>query len=299
MKRPFHEKIMDRVWCEVTAVLDHKQVPPIEQNEYPAASISAAMDWPAACSALAAGRWSSKNFRRSRFVRQVVETLGPSDGLHFANWIANVRPDALENPLARRANDWGNPIQVPAWVLGTSKPWSPTSLRYLAHAIWLEKNGFTTRGGKVIEIGVGFGGLSAMLAAITGIFSVHVDLPAVRKAAAIQMAELGLGGNLSDSPKSDAQYCFVSNYALTEMNRDLQNDYIRDFARLADKGLILSNAGHFSGSIGGRTDEELLGELRKAGLDAKLVRESPLLGPSDKLCANCLIQWESKICDAE
>lgn len=291
MNRPIRERILDRVWVELASRMDDSTVPPESGETLDAGSVSSTMAWPLACAALADGIWQSSMFRRRRAVREVVETLAPSDGRYFARWIMSVRPELFEIPLVDRANNWGDPLQAPSWILGTKKPWSPTSLRYLAHALWMEMRGFTSRNATVVEVGVGYGGLGAMMAAVSGVNWVPMDLPPVLRAAEVHMKELGLDQNIRRLGQSDGMFSFVSNYAFTELSAPLQNEYIETTVRHALKGLILSNASQFASRIGGKDNQQLVTDLRKAGVDASCVWDSPLLGPSDKMFGNCVIQW--------
>ena len=291
MKRAIHHRAIDRIWCEVGRKRENAAPLPAAASSS-SGSVSGTMLWPLACKALADGTWSSRDFRRRRAVRQVVETLAPMDGRHFARWIKSVRPSLLAHSTARAANAWGDPIQAPGWILGTAESWSPTSLRYLAHALWLEESGFTKPKGAAVEVGVGFGGLAAMMAAVSEVGTHLVDLPDVERAAKLQMKELGLEDFVASKVSPGEGFCFVSNYAFTELNRDLQDEYVERYARHAESGVIASNARIFSEGIGGRSNEKLVRRLHDAGLDARIVADSPMLGPSDRMCGNVLIWWK-------
>ncbi|MGD7653431.1 MAG: hypothetical protein ACQCXQ_09480 [Verrucomicrobiales bacterium] len=292
MKRPLAHRIIDRIWSEAGDRLQDPVRPP-EASGDPSevSSVSSTMEWPRACAALAAGTWTSHGFRRRKSVRQVVETLAPSDGRHFAKWIASHHPEFLNDPRVRAANDWGDPIQAPSRVLGTTRAWSPTSLRYLAHAHRLLDSRFNHARGTAVEIGVGFGGLSAMLAICHGVSTAMVDLQEVERAAALQMAELELAAHAKPNKLPEADFCLISNYAFTELPSELQDAYIDRYLRHAQSGVILSNARVFSGRIGGRSDEQLVGILQAAGVPAEIGRNPAILGPADRSCGVSLIHW--------
>lgn len=292
MKRPWRDRLLDRLWSEIGQRKELDTAPPAtHSDDSGGTSVSGTMDWPLACAALVEGTWTRTDFRRRRAVRQVVETLAPSDARRFARWIRETRPNLLRDPRIRRANDWGDPLMAPSWVLGTTDAWSPTSLRYLAHALWLEESGRLPRSGTVVEIGVGFGGLAAMNAVVSDASTVLVDLPPVERAAALQMRELGLADHVLPRRLPDDEFCLVSNYAFTELTKELQDQYIDEFARHAASGVIVSNASVFSQHIGGRSDDELIACLRDAGIDASLATDAPILGPSDAMFRNTVISW--------
>lgn len=256
-------------------------------------SVSGTMDWPRACEALVSGAWKSENFRRIRAVRQVVETLGPVDGRHFAKWIAHNAPEFLTDKRVAAIDSWGNPIRWPAACLGTPRSFSPTTLRYLAHALWLNHEGFVKDGDTVIEIGVGFGGLAAMNAIVSNATTIMVDLPQVTHAAMRQMNELGLG-NFASSDHSKASVsdaCFISNYAFTELSRDLQDVYAEKFIRHANRGFILSNAAVFSGHMQSRDNNQIIELLAQHGAHAKEDSMSNILCQSDRYHGNVIIGW--------
>jgi len=257
-------------------------------------SVSGTMAWPDACSQLGQGEIESRNFRRERAVREVVETLAPSDGRYHGERIRSSSPELLVDPRVRTVDAWGDPVRWPGLLLGMPASFSPTTLRYLSHALWLRDQGLVPRGGMIVEIGVGFGGLAAMNGIVSEAHTLLVDLPPVTRAAMRMLAETGLGksGTSSDEIEPSGDFCVVSNYAFTELTSDLQKHYIDRYLRASSSGMIVSNANVFSRSIGGRDDDALLSALHAAGIPAKLDRASDLLGPSDYLGGVTLVTWK-------
>jgi hypothetical protein len=295
MKRPLIDRIHDRLWTITGNWLDIKRpLPSVECIAAVDGSISGTMDWPRACAALASGALTSKNFRRIHAVRQVVETLGPVDGRHFARWIRDSAPGYLTDKRVAAIDAWGNPIRWPAACLGTPRAFSPTTLRFLAHALWLKKEGFVKEGGTVVEIGVGFGGLAAMNAIVSNATTIMIDLPPVAVAAMLQMRELGLGNFASnDQSKATAgDVCFISNYAFTELSREMQDAYVDEFIRHADRGVILSNASVFADHMRSRDNNQIIELLTAHGINAKLESSSTVLCQSDIRFGNALVLWK-------
>jgi hypothetical protein len=294
MKRPLIDRIHDRLWTITGNWLDIKRpLPSVECIAAVDGSISGTMDWPRACAALASGALTSKYFRRIHAVRQVVETLGPVDGRHFARWIRDSAPGYLTDKRVAAIDAWGDPIRWPAACLGTPRAFSPTTLRFLAHALWLKKEGFVKEGGTVVEIGVGFGGLAAMNAIVSNATTIMIDLPPVAVAAMLQMRELGLGNFASnDQSKATAgDVCFISNYAFTELSREMQDVYADKFIRYADRGVILSNASVFADHMRSRDNNQIIELLSKHGAHAKVEKNSEILCPSDRFHGNSLMHW--------
>ena len=294
MKRTLIDRIHDRLWKIAGDWLDVKEpIPSDENSPLSVESVSGSMDWPRACAALVNGTWTSENFRRTNAVRQVVETLGPVDGRHFAKWIRNKAPNYLFDQRVAAIDTWGGPIRWPAACLGTPRSFSPTTLRYLAHALWLNNKGFVKEGGTVIELGVGYGGLAAMNAIVSNATTFMIDLAPVTQAAIRQMNELGLGNFASTDhsivKKNDV--CFISNYAFTELSRDLQDHYVDQYVRHANRGVILSNADVFAKHMRSRNNDQIIQMLGIHGINATEDKISSILCPSDRDHGNVILAW--------
>lgn len=292
MKRRLRDRIGDRAWSEIVRLLScPADLPKPKREANRSASISADMPWTSICTALVNGTINRRNFRRTHAVMHVVETLGLTDGQYFARWISRHHPEWLDNSQFIKLNDWGTPVQVPACLLGTKRAFSPTSLRYLAHALWLKQNGHVTPGGLIVEIGVGYGGLAAMNALVSGASTILIDLPEVALAASIMMRDNGLERFIAPADNLRSDYCLVSNYAFTELCVEMQDRYLDQWIRPAARGIILSNAEVFANQIGGRRDTELVEWFCACGLDAVANRDASILGPADHACHVSLIHW--------
>lgn len=294
MKRSLLDRVHDKLWTCLTGALDDPS--PLDRNEKQAlggASVSGGHPWVDWCRALVSDEISSKGFRRRRAVREIVETLGPVDGHYFSKLAMREETEWLKSEVFRKIDHWGDPITWPGILLGTAGRHSPTSLRYLAHAIWMKREGLVKEGGCVVEIGVGFGGLAAMNGMISHACTRMVDLPDVANAATKMMNEIGMGGLVVDGDEGidGEDHCVVSNYAFTELSSGLQEEYFEKYLRSSPRGLIVSNANIFSRLIGGRSDHELLDWFRGEGLDAHLLKDSEILGPTDYLCDAGVIRW--------
>jgi hypothetical protein len=293
VKRRLIDRLHDRLWkeCSARKTTDNLATTGTAARD---GSVSGTMAWPDACALLANGMSDSRGFRRERAVREVVETLAPSDGRHHAKRIRAAAPDLFMDRRVRAVDAWGEPVRWSGLLLGTPAAFSPTTLRYLSHALWLRDHGLVNRRGTVVEIGVGFGGLAAMNAIVSEAHTVLADLPPVTQAALRMLDETKLGrfAASSDETEPAGDFCVVSNYAFTELTSNLQDHYIDRYLRASASGMIVSNANVFSRSIGGRDDQALVSALQAAGIPAKLERESDLLGPSDHLGGVTLVTWK-------
>lgn len=245
------------------------------------------------CSAFAEGSIKSRNFRRTSAIRDIVETVGAVEGQFYARRIREWGSHWLIDSRIEGIDAWGNPIRWPGILLGTPHSYSPTTLRYLATALWLKRSGYLTTGANITEIGVGFGGLAAMNALISDTSTTLVDLPQVERAALRMLDENKVAGRARVSADSDGARIdlVISNYAFTELNSTIQEDYLHKYLKRSTRGVIVSNSSVFAKSIQGRTDEELVAWLRGAGIAAKLELSNDILGPGDHLNGVTLIHW--------
>lgn len=236
---------------------------------------------------------SCESFRRTSAVRDIVETVGPVDGRFYAARIREWGAAWLANPSIMEMDSWGDPIRWPGWLLGTPRAFSPTTLRYLATALWLNRQGYLEKGAEIIEIGVGFGGLAAMNALVSGVVTTMVDLPQVEQLAMRMLNEIGLGGHgrLSHERTRPTVPLVISNYAFTELNSTIQEQYFGKYLKPAVHGIIISNAGVFASAIRGHPDADLLAWFRAEGLQARIETTNELLGPGDQLCGVSMIRW--------
>jgi hypothetical protein len=294
MKRRLIDRIHDRTWHEAGRVLSRQSnFPALGDAADTCQSVSGSMPWASFCEAFADERISSANFRRTSAVRHIVETVGPVDGQFYAGRISQWAPEFLINSQVETVDTWGDPIRWPGWLLGTRRAFSPTTLRYLATAIWLKQKFQVTPDTAVTEIGVGFGGLAAMNALVSGAVTTLVDLPQVERTAMRMLDETGMGqharmGHKVDPPKTDL---IISNYAFTELSSELQSKYFTQYIKSSTHGVIISNAAIFAPSIRGRCDDDLVSWFNHEGVPAKITTTNEILGPSDHLCSVSLIYW--------
>ena len=291
-RRPMTDRLQDRLWS-IYSRRRGMETSAIVAAEAAQGSISGPMAWPRACAAFANGQIDSKHFRRLRAVLEVVETLAPCDGRHHAREIRKAgHASWFDHPEIRRAAAWGDPLVWPGFMLETPQAFAPTSLRYLSHALWLNTQGFIGSKSKVIEIGVGYGGLAAMNAIVSGVNTELVDLPDVSRAAIKMLDEIGMGSATRATVQPDVPAdCVISNYAFTELSGELQDAMIERHIARSRHGMIASNASLFARQIGGRTDKEVIAELRSHGLSATAHSSHPLLSASDQACGCVMIIW--------
>lgn len=256
-----------------------------------ASSISASSGWVEIAGEAGEGKISTTDLRRLIPVMDIVETVPPGDGATYAGLIRKLGAEFLSDEKVAKVDLWGNPVRWPGFLLGTPRAFSPTTLRYLATALWMREKGIVSNGGKVVEIGVGFGGLAAMNAVVSGASTVPLDLPQVEGLAARMLEENGLGGFLDRAGNPEGDFTLVSNYAFTELSAKVQDIYFEKWIRHSKHGLIVSNANIFSRSIGGRDDSDLLALLCSGGLNVTMLKEADLLCRADYVCDVSVFVW--------
>lgn len=294
MKRRLLDRVHDRAWREVGQFLSSRHNrSTVAATDGPTSSVSGNMPWASYCANLADGKLTTRNFRRTPAVRDIVETVGATEGRFYAGRIHEWDAAWLTNPVVGEIDAWGDPIRWPGFLLHTAKAFSPTTLRYLATALWLKRSGYLEKGSHVIEIGVGFGGLAAMNALVSETVTTLVDLPQVEQCALRMLSETGLAAHAKSSSATPTRPAalVVSNYAFTELNASVQEEYLARYLKDAAHGVIISNSAVFSQSIQGRSDHELIAWFRSEGIPAKLETVNELLSPSDHLNGVTLIHW--------
>jgi hypothetical protein len=157
----------------------------------------------------------------------------------------------------------------------------------------MERQGLFDENPTIIEIGVGFGGLAAMIHLVGGCGTYMVDLPEVEDCARKFLLQLGLPGAVVERNELEAspKRLVVSNYAFSELESRTQDRYLENHLIGADHGVIVSNSSVFAGTIGGRSDEQLVNWLRAAGIPARIEEVNELLSPGDSLCGVRMIRW--------
>src|SRR6187431_2286864 len=109
MKRRLLDRIHDRAWREVGEFLSSRRDrPAVAEFVSQSSSVSASMPWVTACADLADGKPDSHNFRRNPSVRDIVETVGATDGRFYALRIREWDAGWLTNRAVLAIDGWGN-----------------------------------------------------------------------------------------------------------------------------------------------------------------------------------------------
>ena len=229
------------------------------------------------------------DFRRKYDYREILEHVTYTQGKNYLEQIQEYSPqNYIELIEGNKANDlFGNPYKYQYPGVGRV---SPTTLRYISTAIDIFETIRLNKESVVAEIGVGYGGQAAILERMYGIRNYSAfDLPSV-----IQLSNLYLNSVNSklkftssglSSDKNTTWDVVISNYAFSELHRDLQLCYIERVIAKSKSGYMIMNSGR--SNITGRSEGKLsLNEIRNYIPNLQVKEEVPLTGPD-----NYIIYW--------
>lgn len=234
------------------------------------------------CTRAASDAGVFNSFRRNPAYTAVLEHVSADAGHAYHQLLSEHGRAARSLPAIAAGDTVGHPITM---RLDNGVELSPTTLRYLKVADDLERMLGSLDGADVIEIGVGYGGQCRILDALFELRSYTlVDLRPVLGLAERYLAQFPLRTAVSFKTLNElacAPYDLViSNYALTELSRDLQDCYFRKVVDHSARGYITYNeiappeyCAYTRDEIAGRTG-------------AAIVPEQPLTHPS-----NCILVW--------
>ena len=235
------------------------------------------------------------NFKRNRYYRKVVETVTEKEGYEYLKILESRNDGFLKKGLETvLLSDFiGNPLKY--FYEGYSIPLSPTTLRYLKVASDLNIL-FGKEFYNVAEIGAGYGGQTLINDQILSVSSAKLfDLPYVNKLIEKYLNFFLLRGSYQVTfinNEVPANFDLViSNYAFSELPKDLQIVYIDKVLKKSKRGYLTMNSGlggHFSD--GNLSAIELMNQIP----NIKFLEENPLTYKY-----NYLVVWgienESKI----
>lgn len=155
-------------------------------------------------------------------------------------------------------------------------------LRYLSVARIISKSLQPSSRAHFLEIGVGYGGQVRVLSGLypNARFTL-VDLPETLTLARRFLQESGVGARIeyvaSTKVRSIQSDILISNYALSELRRPIQERYMRDFVSCANAGLVTWN------SISPRLFRSVSSDDFAARVNGSLFPEVPLSYPGNQV----------------
>ena len=229
------------------------------------------------------------DFRRKYDYREILEHVTYTQGKSYLEQIQEYSPqNYIELIEKNKANDlFGNPYEYQYPGVGRV---SPTTLRYISTAIDIFETIRLNKESVVAEIGVGYGGQAAILERMYGIRNYSAfDLPSVIQLSNVYLnsvnSKLKFTSSGLSSDKNTTWDVVISNYAFSELHRDLQLSYIERVIAKSKSGYMIMNSGR--SNITGRSEGKLsLNEIRNYIPNLQLKEEFPLTGPD-----NYIIYW--------
>lgn len=229
------------------------------------------------------------DFRRKYDYREILEHVTYTQGKSYLEQIQEYSPqNYIELIEKNKANDlFGNPYKYQYPGVGRV---SPTTLRYISTAIDIFETIKLNKESVVAEIGVGYGGQAAILERMYGIRNYSAfDLPSVIQLSNVYLnnvnSKLKFTSSGFSSDKNTTWDVVISNYAFSELHRDLQLSYIEHVIAKSKSGYMIMNSGR--SNITGRSEGKLsLNEIRNYIPNLQVKEEVPLTGPD-----NYIIYW--------
>ena len=217
------------------------------------------------------------NFKRNSHYMGVVETVKEKQGYEYLKILESRNDGFLKKALKTVliSDSIGNPLKY--FYEGYPIPLSPTTLRYIKVASDLNIL-FGNKFHNVAEIGAGYGGQTLINDQLLDIFSAKLfDLPNVNKLIEKYLNFFLLRGSyqttfINNEVPSDFDLA-LSNYAFSELPKDLQLVYIKKVLKKSNRGYLTMNSG-LGGvfSDGKLSASELLNHLP----NVKFLEEYPL-----------------------
>lgn len=253
-------------------------------------SISDVERYNAVCDKAASDDMFFEIFRRHPTYMEIVETLPPEPGLEYIKVALQKCPDFADRVDEFRRNDeLGAPLVATYSKIGA---FAPTTLRYIKIAADLQTMFGDLSGARIAEIGVGYGGQCRILSCLHAFASYTMfDLPGALRLADRYLRHFNTPNVDSASLSADppAFDLVISNYALSEIRKDLQDEYIAKVLSKSAHGYIIYNQQAFAAERPGYsyTPEELVEKLPRA----QIIKGYPDMPHADAAHGNCLIHW--------
>jgi len=184
-------------------------------------------------------------FQNFRSIKAYFDAVECGQGGEFAHYIKTHATSKTLSliPEFRKLDLYGNPItnNIPGFGL-----FSGTTLRYILVADHISRLFNLPKNYTVAEIGAGFGGQACILSQLLPFSRYYIyDLPEVEMLIDKMVSTFSVNNvtclNAYGELPVDSVDLFISNYALTECDRETQLDYFNRVVVKAKRGYILYN----------------------------------------------------------
>lgn len=251
----------------------------------PASSISDDDEYPLFCELASGDDAVFRRFRRSAIYMRILEHVTREQG---RGYLREIERDATTLEALRpllTAHDVGGPRTYRFPGVGIA---SPTTLRYVKVAADLRRLFGDLTGSRIAEIGIGYGGQARAITRMWDVARYELfDLPPTLKLARRFLTEAGaelptFAFHDGRQPEPVDVDLVISNYALSEVRREVQDAYLENVVLPAPRGYLTYN--HISPpELRSYTAEEIVAMIPVA---ARILPEVPLTDPQ-----NVIIAW--------
>ncbi|OYQ32846.1 hypothetical protein CHU95_19085 [Niveispirillum lacus] len=216
-------------------------------------SISDISDYRKLCAEAAEKDSIFATFRNHPVYTSIVETVNGEAGAQYATVAINRFPIIAKHLDELRRNDLhGGPQMFRYSDIGA---FSPTTLRYIKFSVDMREMFGDLDGMRIAEIGIGYGGQSRILRSLFKIKSYDLfDLPEPLLLARRYLGMFGLeNANFFDIDAGEfGPYDLViSNYAISEVEKSVQDKYIDKVILKSARGFVVCNREFFKYSYPG------------------------------------------------
>tara|TARA_B110001452_G_C15117418_1_gene389498 strand:- start:169 stop:921 length:753 start_codon:yes stop_codon:yes gene_type:complete len=241
-------------------------------------------DYPSFCKKASNDDNFFRSFRSNPVFDSIVDVLNHEAGKKFCEHLKSKYPRSLVKIEEYRKNDnIGSPRVYEYDDFGII---SPSTLRYVNILFHIEELFENLNDFNIVELGIGYGGQSRLIneSFNTSSYS-FIDLPEVLGLAKRYLSNFPSSSDLFfyhiDNLKIKQYDLFISNYAFTELRRDLQDFYLENVILKSDRGYMIYN------DINPKDFNSLKkDDLVKLIPNSKVLPEIPMT--SEK---NCIIYW--------
>jgi len=225
------------------------------------------------------------DFRRNETYTFALEHDSQKQGLEYLEVAKNLKFFADYIEEFKQNDTVGNPIKFNYDQIGEI---SPTTTRYIKVLSDLEREFGTLNNLNICEIGVGYGGLCRIIDSYFRSVKSYclVDLQPVLGLTQKYLNHFQINTSISyktaeDLSVEDRYDLVISNYAFTELRREVQDIYLEKIILNSQKGYITYNQINFLDFNGYSVDE-----LMEIIPNGKILYEIEMTNPGD-----CILVW--------
>ncbi len=228
------------------------------------------------------------SFRRNQVYNFALEHDSQDQGLHYLEIAKKLNLFESYIEEFKKNDTVGNPIKFHYDQIGEI---SPTTIRYIKVLKDLEDEFGTLNNLNICEIGVGYGGLCRIIDSYFRSVKSYclVDLQPVLGLTQKYLNHFQINTSISyktaeDLSVEDKYDLVISNYAFTELRREVQDIYLQKIILNSQKGYITYNKIDDFLNFNGYSVDELIEIIPHA----KILDEIEITNPGD-----CIIVWSN------